>query len=218
MTREQILDSLRQLGEELDALGMFGEILLTGGAAMCLVHDARDMTKDIDALYEPKPIINKIVVKIAKKNDLPPDWLNDGVKVFLMPNVPREDFTSFKGLRIQTVSAEYLLAMKLMSSRYGEKDYDDIRFLFDKLGIKTYEQASDILTSFYDINTVPARTKYVIENIIDEQTPKNIITPLDVKPKNRTLKEKLADGQRKANEYNRKQGKSKQKNRDSTEH
>jgi len=60
MTREEILENLRQLGEELDALGMMGEILLTGGAAMCLVHDARDMTKDVDALYEPKPIINKL--------------------------------------------------------------------------------------------------------------------------------------------------------------
>ena len=169
MTKKQIMDNLRQLGEELYALGMFGEILLTGGAAMCLVHDARDMTKDIDALYEPKPIINKIVVKIAAKNDLPPDWLNDGVKIFLTPNAPREDFISLKGLRIQTVSAEYLLAMKLISSRYGEKDYDDIRFLFNKLGVKTYEQASEILAEYYDLNTVPARTKYVIEGIIDEQ-------------------------------------------------
>ena len=175
MTREQILESLRQLGEELDALGMLGEILLTGGAAMCLVHDARDMTKDVDALYEPKPIINQIALKISRRNDLPPDWLNDSVKVFLTPNAPREDFISFKGLRIQTVSAEYLLAMKLMSSRYGEKDYDDIRFLFSKLGIETYERASEILTSFYDINTIPARTKYIIEGIIDEQNSQNIV-------------------------------------------
>jgi len=169
MTREEILDNLRQLGEELDALGMTGEILLTGGAAMCLVHDARDMTKDVDALYEPKPIINKLTVKIAARNGLPSDWLNDAVKIFLTPNAPREDFISLKGLRIQTVSIEYLLAMKLMSSRYGEQDYDDIRFLFTKLGVKTYEQADKILTSYFDINTIPARTKYVIEGIIEEQ-------------------------------------------------
>ena len=56
-----------------------------------------------------------------------------------------------------------------MSSRYGEQDYDDIRFLFNKLGVKTYEQADKILTSYFDINTIPARTKYVIEGIIEEQ-------------------------------------------------
>ena len=71
--------------------------------------------------------------------------------------------------REETVSTEYLLAMKLMSSRYGEQDYDDIRFLFNKLGVKTYEQADKILTSYFDINTIPARTKYVIEGIIEEQ-------------------------------------------------
>ena len=82
MTKDQIIDSLRQLGEALDAQGQFGELLLTGGAVMCLVHEARDMTKDVDALYEPKPLINEIAKQIAERNGLPDDWLNDGVKVY----------------------------------------------------------------------------------------------------------------------------------------
>ena len=60
LSREKMLECLRQLGEALVAQGLHGEILLTGGAAMCLVHSARDMTKDIDALYEPKDAINRI--------------------------------------------------------------------------------------------------------------------------------------------------------------
>jgi len=83
MTREEILENLRQLGEELDALGMTGEILLTGGAAMCLVHDARDMTKDVDALYEPKPIINKLTVKIAARNLCRRDTANKIMTIFV---------------------------------------------------------------------------------------------------------------------------------------
>jgi len=35
-------------------------------------------------------------------------------------------------IKVTTVSPEYLLAMKLMSARYGEKDYEDIRFLLGK--------------------------------------------------------------------------------------
>ncbi|MDR0325074.1 MAG: hypothetical protein LBI19_03140 [Oscillospiraceae bacterium] len=128
------------------------------------------MTKDVDALYEPKIVMNEIAESIAEQNGLPPDWLNDRVKGFLTPNAPKEDFIAFKGLRIQTVSAEYLLAMKLMSSRYGEKDYDDIRFLFGKLGITTYAQANDIVTAYYDVNMIPTRTKYVIEGIIADNT------------------------------------------------
>jgi hypothetical protein len=57
LSKEKMLEYLRQLGTELSKRGIKGEILLTGGAAMCLVHSARDMTKDIDALYEPKSVI-----------------------------------------------------------------------------------------------------------------------------------------------------------------
>ena len=60
MTREQILFYLKEVGEELASRGIQGELLMTGGASMCLVHEARDMTKDIDALYEPKMYINQI--------------------------------------------------------------------------------------------------------------------------------------------------------------
>jgi len=44
LTKEQILSALKKLGAELERQGLQGEIMLTGGAAMCLVHSARDMT------------------------------------------------------------------------------------------------------------------------------------------------------------------------------
>ena len=77
---------------------MNGELLLTGGASMCLVHSARDMTKDIDALYEPKTIINKLAVKIAEEEGLPGEWLNDSVKGFVTEAAPREDFLALLNL------------------------------------------------------------------------------------------------------------------------
>ncbi|MDR1580062.1 MAG: hypothetical protein LBS35_06870 [Synergistaceae bacterium] len=97
LTKEKMLECLRQLGAELSRRGMKGEILLTGGAAMCLVHSARDMTKDIDALYEPKTVINKIAADIAEREGLPSDWLNDGVKGFVGANAPTEEFMTFDG-------------------------------------------------------------------------------------------------------------------------
>ena len=66
LAKERIMSLLRRLGEELEILGLQGEILLTGGAAMCLVHSARDMTKDIDALYEPKAAINKGAAPVCR--------------------------------------------------------------------------------------------------------------------------------------------------------
>jgi hypothetical protein len=170
LSKEKMFEYLRQLGTELSALGMKGEILLTGGAAMCLVHSARDMTKDIDALYEPKSVINKIAAAIAEREGLPSDWLNDGVKGFVGANAPVEDFITFDGLRVQTVSTEYLLAMKLVSARYGETDYKDIRFLLNKLNIATTEAATDVLLSYFSQKQILPKTQYVIEELISSIT------------------------------------------------
>ena len=102
LTKEIIIESLKQLGSELLQIGMSGEVLLTGGAAMCLVHSARDMTKDIDALYEPKFEINLLVKKIAKQRNLPDDWLNDGVKGFITEDAPQETYMVLEGLGYQS--------------------------------------------------------------------------------------------------------------------
>ena len=168
LSREKILKCLRLLGEALADQGLHGEILLTGGAAMCLVHSARDMTKDIDALYEPKDAVNRVAAIIAEQENLPADWLNDSVKGFIGPNAPTEEFIAFKGLRVQSVSAEYLLAMKLMSARYGEKDYDDIRFLLHKLKINEANQAYDVVEIYFAKDRILPKTAYVIESIIEE--------------------------------------------------
>ena len=170
LSKEDILNNLRLLGERLKAHGMDGEILLTGGAAMCLVHSARDMTKDIDALYEPKELINQLVIEIANEQDLPADWLNDSVKGFVTPGAPVEDFMVFDGLKVTTVSPEYLLAMKLMSSRFGEKDAEDIRFLLRDLGITTMDEASDILTAFFPVERILPKTMYMLEDCLSEIT------------------------------------------------
>ena len=169
MTRDQIIDYLRQLGEELAHENLKGEILLTGGAAMCLVHEARDMTKDIDALYEPKTVINRIAVKIAERNGLPSNWLNDSVKSFVGDNASTEDFIALRGLRIQTVTAEYLLAMKLMSARQGERDYEDIRFLLNKLNVTSTPQVYKILEAYFAASEILPKTMYVIASMMKEE-------------------------------------------------
>jgi hypothetical protein len=163
-----MLGHLRQLGAELAARGLKGEMLIVGGAAMCLVHSARDMTKDIDALYEPKEAINQVAAIIAERENIPADWLNDGVKGFIGANAPTEPFIALEGLNIQTVSAEYLLAMKLMSARYGEKDYGDIRFLLKKLGITTAEHAEKLVRSYFIQDNILPKTMYIIEELVGE--------------------------------------------------
>ena len=168
LTKDQIMQALQRLSDELKALGKQGEILLTGGASMCLVHSARDMTKDIDALYEPKSVINQLVSKIAEMEGLPEDWLNDSVKGFVSDGAPCEDYLSLPNLKVTTVSADYLLAMKLMSARYGAKDYDDIRFLAKKLGIATEASLREIVTTYYPPERILPKTRYLIEQLVEE--------------------------------------------------
>ena len=167
LTKEKIIHSLKRLGEELRKENLDGEILLTGGAAMCLVHSARDMTKDVDALYEPKTEVNMLAKKIARQEGLPDDWLNDSVKGFVTEGAPIDEFMILDGLRITVVTPEYLLAMKLMSARYGETDAGDIRFLMSKLEIKTVDEAYDILAKFFPEKRILPKTMYVIEEYID---------------------------------------------------
>ena len=168
MHKNELIKYLKVLGNELEKINMQGEIILTGGAVMCLVHSARDMTKDIDALYEPKSEINRLAEQIAREYDLPRNWLNDGVKGFVSDNVEAEEFSQFGGLKISAVTPDYLLAMKLLSSRVEGQDYGDIKFLFKALNIKTCEQAELIVERFFPVNAILPKTKYVIEQCLEE--------------------------------------------------
>jgi hypothetical protein len=168
MRRDELLKYLEILGLELEKAGLQGEIIITGGAAMCLVHSARDATRDIDALYEPKSEIHTLAEKIADEHSLPHNWLNDGVKGFMDGNVETVEFMRTGNLKISAVTPEYLLAMKLMSSRVEGQDYDDIKFLLRKLNIRTFEDAVSVIKRFFPLNRVLPKTGYVIEQILDE--------------------------------------------------
>ena len=168
LLKENIINNLKKLGEELEKRGLEGEIILTGGASMCLVHSARDMTQDVDALYEPKAEINEIVKKIARENNLPLDWLNDSVKGFVNEKIETMDFAQFGALKITSVTPEYLLAMKLMSARTTGQDYNDIKYLLRKLNVRTVSEAHAVVEKFFPIKLILPKTMYVIEQALDE--------------------------------------------------
>ncbi len=168
MRRDEMLKYLEILGQEFEKAGLRGEIIITGGAAMCLVHSVRDATKDIDALYEPKSEILALAEKIANEHGLPQNWLNDGVKGFMGDNVEVVEFMQTGGLKISTVTPEYLLAMKLMSSRVEGQDYNDIKFLLRKLNICTFEDAASVIRRFFPVDRILPKTGYVIEQFLDE--------------------------------------------------
>lgn len=119
LEKGEMIKYLKQINDELKAAGDKGEILISGGASMCLVHEARPSTKDIDALYEPKSRINEIAERIAKANNLESGWINDGVKGFLHPNMKSEVVYDFGNLKVSTVSAEALLVFVVFLEKYS---------------------------------------------------------------------------------------------------
>ena len=83
LDRDQLIVLLAELGEELAAAGVRGELFVVGGAAMALAYSARRLTSDVDAVFEPKTVVYDAARVVAERHGLKPDWLNDGVKGLL---------------------------------------------------------------------------------------------------------------------------------------
>jgi hypothetical protein len=75
-------DELTKIIQSLDAdISTSCEIILVGGAAMILHFGAMRATRDVDVLVLRGDVndIRQAVKKVARRNDLPDDWLNDGM-------------------------------------------------------------------------------------------------------------------------------------------
>jgi len=170
-TRARIVSALQALGDELTSRGVRGQIFIVGGAAMALAYSTRRVTKDIDAVFEPKSSIYAAAARVADELGLPEDWLNDAVKGFM----PGEDeharpVPDISGIEITTASPEYLLAMKLMAMRFGEDD-EDIYILLRACGLHSAEEALDLLERIYPAQESPPKTRFFLEELFQSTPP-----------------------------------------------
>lgn len=169
-----MITALENLNQRLTEKGVTGELCIYGGAAMVLAFDARTSTRDIDAVFVPKSEIYDEASKIAEEMNLPISWLNDGVKGFISESeeVTTDNMPQWKNLRILRPTTRYLLAMKCMAARVAEYDTvgdkNDIVHLCTGLGIDSAEQVFEILEKYYPTNRIPIKSKYFIEEVIEE--------------------------------------------------
>ena len=166
LSRDTILRLFERLNTELLAAGDFGEIGIVGGTVMCLVYNARDATRDVDAVFEPKSVISGFAKKIAADEGLPEDWLNDAAKGFIQPGFVRQEVLALSNLRVWAPEPRYMLAMKCISARWDTNDRDDVIFLVNFLKITEVATVFGIIEDFYPNNVVPAKTKFFIEEIL----------------------------------------------------
>ncbi len=174
LDRATIEAALTAMNARLEAAEVTGEICIFGGSVMVLAFDARQSTRDVDAVFRPPEIIWQAASEIAEEMSLPADWLNDGVKGFVssVQDYVEDDMPQFPHLRVIRPRAPYLLAMKCMAARvegYDTRgDKDDAKFLAHKIGLQTAEQILEIVTRYYPPDRIGVKTQYFVEELAQE--------------------------------------------------
>lgn len=168
LTRDQIVLLLHELDAELTRAGQRVDMLLVGGSVMTIVFQAREQTKDIDAIFEPEAPVRAAVARIAARENLAADWLNDAARGFLSPAGQFDPYLDGAALRVYVASAEYMLAMKILAMRAEDRspDFADIRFLCRYLGVTTAEQAMDIVERYYPVSRLQPRNQFALEELL----------------------------------------------------
>lgn len=168
LTRTRIRRLLQLLAAELAETQVEGELYLVGGAVMCLALNAREATRDVDALFKPTRVIREAAARVAAKEGVPESWLNDAVKGYLSPRGDFEPYLEFPHLRVFVARPEYLLAMKCAAMRLGEqfRDLDDVRYLLRHLGLSTVEAVLAVVTRYFDESQLLPKTRLALEELL----------------------------------------------------
>lgn len=159
-----------RLNEELKKKGELGEIGIVGGAVMCLVFEARQATRDVDAIFAPAQLIRELSDRIGEEEGLGPGWLNDAAKGYLQNGFLRQDVLNLSNLRIWAPDARYMLAMKCISARWDTSDRDDVIFLIKFLNMKSAAEVLALIENYYPKKQIPSKTQFFITEVFD-QTP-----------------------------------------------
>jgi len=168
LTKADILRLFELLNGELEKENSLGELYVVGGAVMCLVLDARDSTKDVDAFFRPTKSVREAAARVAAQANVASDWLNDAVKGFLSERGEFVPYFERPHLRVYVAEPHYLLAMKCAAMRIGEEfhDLDDVRYLLRHLDVSTLDQALEIVGCFFDEDQLHPKTRLALEELL----------------------------------------------------
>ena len=168
LTKADILRLFELLDAELAKENSLGELYVVGGAVMCLVLEARDATRDVDAFFKPTKVVREAAGRVAAQANVPSTWLNDAVKGFLSPRGEFAPYFERPNLRVYVAEPHYLLAMKCAAMRLGEEfhDLDDVRYLLRHLDISSAEEALAIVSRYFDEDQLYPKTRLALEELL----------------------------------------------------
>lgn len=175
ITKALLLRALTRMGALAQQEGAKLEVCIYGGAAMVLAYNAREMTKDVDAIIQPSELGWRLARKVGDELGLPEDWMNDDVRQFVAPT-ERTRILPWEapGIALTAPTAGYLLAMKALACRQPlpgfQGDLDDLRFLIRKMDVKSVNEIQEYIDKYYPNDVIPADDAALLGKIIEEES------------------------------------------------
>lgn len=176
-TKENIDIYLKAVAKEYRKLGgkaMPADVILIGGASILINYGFRGATTDVDALIYANSAMKDAINHVGDQYELPNGWLNaDFMKTSSYSPRLWEHAVHYRTysnvLTIRTISAEYLIAMKLESGRRYKKDMSDILGILQEHAAKnspiTLEQIKKAYGDLYGVWTsLSERLRVFIED------------------------------------------------------
>src|SRR5688500_658526 len=88
LTPATLHDAFMELGALAHREGKVIDLAIYGGSALILASNFRIATEDVDAVAIPdQETVTRLASEVARRQGLPLQWLNDGVRAYLSPNV-----------------------------------------------------------------------------------------------------------------------------------
>lgn len=155
------------------------ELIIIGGASVLINYGFRESTTNIDAIISAASGMKDAINMVRDKYMLPNDWLNADFKKTdsyssRLPQFSKYYRTYSNVVTIKTISAEYLIAMKLKSGRTYKKDLSDvIGILYEHEKANnpiTLESIKRAIGELYDSwNNIPELSQIFITDVFDNK-------------------------------------------------
>lgn len=179
-TKDTIDNYLKELAKEYRkqvGKGMPAELILIGGASVLINYGFRNMTTDIDALIRGASAMKDTILRVGDRFDLPVGWLNEDFTHTESYSPRLAEFSTYyrtyaNVLTIRTISAEYLVAMKLRSGRQYKSDLSDVLGILSEhqrqgtpLSMARIQKAAADL--YGDFDALPEPSRRYIANVME---------------------------------------------------